>query len=76
MKWTTEKPTETGWYFIKRESMQDHVVWIGEGLVFHAKDAGLIQSLDGFIKNNLGIKFAGPIEEPEELPNSKTGDSS
>ena len=67
MEWTTEEPTKPGWYFIKREYMQDAIVWIGKGLVCHAKDAGIIQSLEGFIKSNPpgGIEFAGPSKEPE-----------
>ncbi len=59
MKWTTEKPTETGWYWIK----DSH--WC-EGIIVRV-NADTRKYYDGDLHNfPLNAKWAGPISVPED----------
>ena len=65
LTWTTEPPTEPGWYFVRtsrvfvvhvQRSTDDRLeVW-----------TGAIRQSVWFYVNRLHAEFAGPITEPEE----------
>ena len=50
MKWTTEPPTEPGWYWIKEGALTPYIEWVD------------LKNLKYYID---GSRFAGPIPEPE-----------
>ena len=75
MKWTTEKPTEQGWYWYRDEfysSAPVCLVWTGfinrpeaRALWFDICCGDECDWPDGDIKDSNG-EWAGPIEEPED----------
>ena len=64
MKWTSEPPTEPGWYFMRQGGQVTvcRVVLYCDGLV--AMFGAMRQSVD-FMKK-IGAQWAGPIPEPVE----------
>lgn len=55
MKWTKDKPTEPGWYWV------DH---IDDGVGIDQFDQFDIEHMKGL--ENHYLRYAGPIPEPEE----------
>ena len=67
LKWTTEKPTQTGWYWVRWSIGQDTVefieidddgVWLGEPA--SGEGPKLIKDIKGI------DKWSGPIKNPDE----------
>ena len=65
MKWTTESPTEPGWYLISKFSMKGMVYLEQDGTISDATD-GFRWLLDKELEADDIDKWAGPIEEPED----------
>lgn len=64
MTWTTEKPTEPGWYWYRA---REHKMWVAEVIKTHT---GLRIHFEWGWQNlesvNRTSEFAGPIPMPEE----------
>lgn len=66
LQWTTETPTEPGWYFSKANSIVN-VVLLGsspEGLC--VLDGEKFCLINGFSHGGRTVEWAGPIIEPQE----------
>jgi len=63
MKWTTEKPTREGWYFVRFPNAIPEVVYLNVG-----DEPDEIYWNDGDSPNDNpdGTQYAGPIPKPEE----------
>lgn len=82
MKWTTEPPTEPGYYWLKYIDKEDGITTIlcrlrkakvhlkvtcwVEPSPVGFKGIFVKENLPGFIKDVKPLGWAGPIEEPEE----------
>lgn len=66
LHWTTEIPTEPGWYFSRTRSIVD-VVLLGsspEGLC--VLGGGKLCLINGFSHGSRAVEWAGPLSEPIE----------
>lgn len=63
MQWTTEKPTEPGWYWWRLDERKSPIVFLRCGDNFHT----VIDLYDGWDGTSPdGGEWSGPIPEPEE----------
>lgn len=70
MNWTTEPPSEPGWYWMKSKKIQPEVVnimrfWdrlLSVGRAYNDER----EPLSDFISCRRGVQWAGPIPEPED----------
>jgi hypothetical protein len=61
LRWTTDKPTEPGWYYWRSRPVKDSFYWFAyyfDSDTFWAGGTGVIEPNGG--------EWSGPIPEPEE----------
>jgi hypothetical protein len=69
MEWTSNMPTEAGWYWIKANGMSPTVMQIfsrQEALCWSNHISKKVERLDTISQGLSGIKWAGPIPQPDE----------
>lgn len=63
--WTTEKPTQTGWYWYRKDSIDAPMLYCGVAWDHIVDFAGLNEPV-AFMKDDLlEGEWSGPLEQPE-----------
>lgn len=69
LRWTTDTPTEQGWYWMRGKNVEPEVCDIYEAqyarCLYIARSNGVMVKLSGFVAI-YDVEFAGPIPMPEE----------
>lgn len=69
MKWTTDKPTDPGWYWFQHwYTGEPLIAWIDYPILLSGDGQPPLLKANGkYIEDISNGKWAGPIPEPEEL---------
>ena len=71
LRWTTEPPTEPGWYFSRVNSIVNVVLLGGSPEGLCVLDGEKLCPINGFSHSNRRVEWAGPIPEPTEPKEDK-----
>lgn len=73
LTWTSERPTEPGWYWMRKLPFLDKpkivlIRLVSNGSLFVKRYEASMQALNEFVTRHRGCQWAGPIPDPQELP--------